>query len=96
MVSGLITHADKVLFAERGETKGDLAAHYERVAGPLLRTMGANNSAGTQLLSYLLFERGYTRELIALGLSDARARADEIATFLSLKRVKPSAANRAV
>jgi NTE family protein len=62
----------------------------------LLRTMGANNSAGTQLLSYLLFERGYTRELIALGLSDARARADEIATFLSLKRVKPSAASRAV
>ncbi len=40
MVSGLITHADKVLFAERGETKGDLAEHYERVAGPLMRTMG--------------------------------------------------------
>ena len=40
MVSGLITHADKVLFAERGETKGDLAEHYERVAEPLMRTMG--------------------------------------------------------
>ena len=40
MVSGLITHADKVLFAERGETKGDLAGHYERVAEPLMRTMG--------------------------------------------------------
>jgi DNA ligase D len=38
--SGLITHADKVLFAERGETKGDLADHYLRVAGPLLRVMG--------------------------------------------------------
>jgi DNA ligase D len=37
---GLITHPDKVLFAERGETKGDLAEHYLRVAGPLLRTMG--------------------------------------------------------
>src|SRR6266702_4956996 len=36
----LITHADKVFFAERGETKGDLAEHYLRVAEPLLRTMG--------------------------------------------------------
>jgi DNA ligase D len=36
----LITHADKVFFAERGETKGDLAEHYLRVAGPLLRVMG--------------------------------------------------------
>ena len=36
----LITHADKVFFAERGETKGDLAEHYLRVAGPLLRAMG--------------------------------------------------------
>jgi DNA ligase D-like protein (predicted polymerase) len=40
MTSALITHADKVLFAERGDTKGDLAAHYERVAEPLMRTMG--------------------------------------------------------
>ncbi|MDP8984942.1 MAG: patatin-like phospholipase family protein, partial [Pseudomonadota bacterium] len=51
----------------------------------LLRTWGANNSAGTQLLSYLLFERGYTRELIALGQSDARARAAEIREFLALE-----------
>jgi DNA ligase D len=35
-----ITSADKVLFAERGETKGDLVAHYLRVGEPLLRTMG--------------------------------------------------------
>jgi DNA ligase D len=39
-MSDLITSPDKVYFAERGETKGDLAAHYERVAGPLMRTMG--------------------------------------------------------
>jgi DNA ligase D len=38
--SGLITHPDKVLFAERGETKADLAGYYLRVAGPLLRAMG--------------------------------------------------------
>jgi DNA ligase D len=40
MRGGLITHADKVLFAERGETKGDLAEYYLGVAGPLMRTMG--------------------------------------------------------
>ena len=51
----------------------------------LLRTLGANNSAGMQLQSYLLFERGYTRELIALGQSDARARAAEIRQFLALE-----------
>jgi DNA ligase D len=36
----LITNSGKVLFAERGETKGDLAEHYLRVAEPLLRVMG--------------------------------------------------------
>jgi DNA ligase D len=39
-VSRLITSPDKVYFAERGETKGDLAEHYVRVSGPLLRVMG--------------------------------------------------------
>ena len=32
--------ADKVMFAERGETKGDLVRFYEQVGEPLLRTMG--------------------------------------------------------
>src|SRR5579864_9835128 len=40
MARDLISHADKVLFGERGETKGDLAEHYARVAAPLMRTMG--------------------------------------------------------
>ena len=40
MRSGLISHPDKVLFAERGDTKADLAEHYQRVAEPLMRTMG--------------------------------------------------------
>jgi NTE family protein len=64
----------------------------------LLRAMGANSgkpSAGT-LLSYLLFERGYTRELIALGLHDARARAEEIRAFLAQAQVRLSATSRAV
>ncbi len=40
MRSGLITNPGKVIFPERGETKGDLAEHYRRVAEPLMRTMG--------------------------------------------------------
>jgi NTE family protein len=54
----------------------------------LLRTVGANNAASTLLLSYLLFERGFTRELIALGYADARARADEIRAFLALENAR--------
>ncbi|MGO8829769.1 MAG: patatin-like phospholipase family protein [Steroidobacteraceae bacterium] len=77
----------------------EIARRHRRELPPslriLLRTMGANNSAGTQLLSYLLFERSYTRELIALGQSDARARAEEIRAFLGQQEVTFSAASRA-
>jgi NTE family protein len=59
----------------------------------LLRTMGANNAGGTQLLSYLLFERGFTRELIALGVKDARAREEELRAFLAVPaETRPRAA----
>jgi NTE family protein len=54
----------------------------------LMRAMGAGNAASTLLLSYLLFERGFTRELIALGYEDARARADEIRAFLVLENAR--------
>jgi NTE family protein len=54
----------------------------------MMRIMGASNAASTMLLSYLLFERGFTRELIALGVQDARARADEIRAFLALENAR--------
>jgi NTE family protein len=40
------------------------------------------------LLSYLLFERGFTRELIALGYQDAKTRATEIRDFLQLEHAR--------
>jgi NTE family protein len=55
-----------------------------RALRALMRTLGANNAASTLLLSYLLFERGFTRELIAMGYQDARSHADQIRGFLSL------------
>jgi NTE family protein len=58
------------------------AARVPRGLRVLLRTMGAANPGGRTLLSYLLFESAYTRDLIALGYEDARARRHEIAAFL--------------
>jgi NTE family protein len=49
----------------------------------LLRGLGAMNRRGMQLISYLLFESGFTRELIDLGFHDAMERESEIRVFLS-------------
>ena len=52
----------------------------------LLSTLGVRSNTGDAmrdgaLASYLLFEKSYTRELMALGRRDALARSDEIARF---------------
>jgi NTE family protein len=61
-----------------------------RTLRTLLRSMGAMNAGGGQLMSYLMFEGSFTRELIALGYSDAMARDDEILAFIRGAPVAPS------
>ena len=48
----------------------------------LLRTVGAMNRQGSNLASYLLFERGFCGALIELGYRDTLARSDEMLAFL--------------
>ncbi len=69
----------------------DIAArHVDELPTPvraLLRGVGVSGSGrsaqGAALASYLLFEAGYTRELMALGESDVAARRDEVLSFFA-------------
>ncbi len=58
------------------------AHHLPRTVRYFLRGLGALNKDGTSLLSYLLFEKAFCRELIALGYSDTIKRRDEVISFL--------------
>ncbi|MDJ0918249.1 MAG: patatin-like phospholipase family protein [Woeseiaceae bacterium] len=49
----------------------------------LLRGIGGRNSSENRLLSYLLFERKFTRELIELGYHDAMAAREQLESFIS-------------
>ncbi|MGY0592989.1 MAG: patatin-like phospholipase family protein [Paraglaciecola chathamensis] len=66
----------------------DMAArHFHQMPSgikSLLRLMGLHNKADSSLLSYLIFEQEYCKELIALGMKDGLARAEEIRTFLGI------------
>ncbi len=58
------------------------AHHLPKSVRYFLRGLGALNKDGTSLLSYLLFEKAFCRELIALGYSDTIKRRDEVMDFL--------------
>lgn len=47
-----------------------------------LRGSGVSNQSGASILSYLLFEKGFCRELIDLGYHDAMLRKNEIVDFI--------------
>jgi NTE family protein len=77
----------------------DIAArHLGSLPAPvrgLLRAIGVSGQGraaqGAALASYLLFESGYTRELMALGAADVLARKDEVLRFFGWPALTPAA-----
>ncbi|QID18979.1 patatin-like phospholipase family protein [Nitrogeniibacter mangrovi] len=65
-----------------------IAGHHRRSLPRALRVVlagiGGMRRSGSTLLSYLLFEPGYTRALMDLGYEDTMARRGEVAEFLRL------------
>lgn len=60
--------------------------HLPRAVRFLLRGLGAFDRNGSNLISYLLFEKPYCRELISLGYADAMIRRQEILDFLDVEK----------
>ncbi len=50
----------------------------------ILKGVGASGGRGANLISYLLFEKAFCRELITLGYSDSMNRKEEIIDFLEI------------
>ncbi|MBN4080324.1 patatin-like phospholipase family protein [Beggiatoa alba] len=76
------------LLVSPSEDIGKLAAPYAKdmpfTIRLLLRGIGAMRTEGSSLMSYLLFEKNYCRDLIDLGFEDSIAKKDEIKDFLML------------
>jgi NTE family protein len=94
-----LRHIDSLVIVP-GEDLSAMAARHARrmprAVRVLLRIMGGAKDDGSELLSYLLFESAYTRDLIALGHADTMARRDEVAAFLELAARKEADATASV
>ena len=74
-----------LIIVPREDLRQVAARHVHELPGPvrlLLRGLGAMNRSGMQLVSYLLFESGFTRELIDMGFRDAMEVEEDLRAFL--------------
>ncbi|MFZ5592964.1 MAG: patatin-like phospholipase family protein [Pseudomonadota bacterium] len=62
------------------------AHHMPRAVRFLLRGIGAINRSGSSLVSYLLFDKSYCRELIELGYQDAMKNKERLLDFMNAQQ----------
>ena len=80
-----LRHVDSMVISPSEELERIAIRHVQslpRILRLLYRSVGATQRGGSTLLSYLLFEKSFCRELIALGYRDAVARRDNLRGFL--------------
>jgi NTE family protein len=82
-----LRHVETLLVLPQRDPSVIALAHRQAIPASLralLRVLGASGARGGRLLSFLMFESVYTRELIRMGERDADARRAEICAFLGI------------
>jgi NTE family protein len=83
-----LRQVDVLVIAPSQDLEKIAARHAHQLPRPvrfLLRGLGGFRRHGSNLVSYLLFEKAFCRELIALGYADAMVRQREILDFLGIE-----------
>ncbi len=84
-----LKHIDALVISP-SQSLASLSSKHARSLPPMVRfffrRIGITRRTGSAVLSYLLFESGYTRELIALGYADAMRQQESIRQFFGVSQ----------